>query len=66
MRPVRPALEFRMELNPDKEVLSRNLNRLNQPPVRRLSGKAKPGLLQRLPVFIRKFVPVPVYIRLFV
>ena len=58
MRPVRTALELGMELHADKELLSRNLDGLYEPSVRRKTRKAKPGFLQGIAEIIIHFISV--------
>ena len=58
MGPVRTALELGMELHADKELLSRNLDGLYEPSVRRKTRKAKPGFLQGIAEIIIHFISV--------
>ena len=60
MRPVRPALEFRMKLYSDKEWFVADLYSLYKPSVRRDAAQCKAGLRKPFPVIVVEFIAVTV------
>ena len=60
MRAVRAALEFRMKLHSDKEIIFRYLNRFNDPSVGGGPTDPQSGVRQPLAVRVVEFIAVTV------